>query len=116
MQAARRRALACVRISARRGVRDALRVQAAQDVLGHALVFVGIAVRVIARGTVMDVADVLLRAKITVRVRAKQLALPLVKTLVPDVAIRVQKIVALLASINARLATAAKAVLVRKIQ
>lgn len=67
MQAARRRALACVRISARRGVRDALRVQAAQDVLGHALVFVGIAVRVIARGTVMDVADVLLRAEITVQ-------------------------------------------------
>ena len=67
MQAALPLAPVCVRISARRGVRGVLRVQAVPGALEHALVFAGIAVLVIVQGTVMDVADVLLRAEITVQ-------------------------------------------------
>ena len=67
MQAALQPVPACARISVRRDARGVLRAQAVPGALEHALVFVGIAVRVIARGTVMDVADVLLRAEITVQ-------------------------------------------------
>lgn len=112
MQAALQPVPACARISVRRDARGVLRAQAVPGVPGHAPAFVGIAARVIVQGTVMDVADVLLRAKITV----KEHAILNVFHVQEVVIMSALALVKTDAKVIAHLAMGVKAVLVRKIQ